>query len=160
MRSISSAIGYISQALGLQLNSDGKECFTCDRANVLKVLILTVAALGASSLTPQMAWAQNNSASNGVGNFLKYPVGTRVYENGRIRTPEGSIYPSTTINNGNGFTTYYYPNGTQVKIRNSKIGPGGTNLRSGSFNGGLPTTISPVEKLRTPAGFNSGRRNW
>ncbi|MEC4814117.1 MAG: hypothetical protein SAK29_12710 [Scytonema sp. PMC 1069.18] len=128
-----------------------------NRVSFCKFLLLTVVALGASSLTPPMVWAQNNSASNGVGNFLKYPAGTRIYENGRISTPGGSIHPSTTINNGNGFTTYYYPNGTQVKVRNSKIGPGGTNLRPGSFNGGLPTTISPAEKLRTPRGFNSER---
>jgi hypothetical protein len=131
-----------------------------NRVNFFKFLILTVATLGTSSLTPQLAWAQNNPASNGVGNLLKYPAGSRIYENGRIVTPGGSIYPSTTINNGNGFTTYYYPNGTQVKVRNSRIGPGGTNLSPGIFNGGIPTTISPAENLRTPpGGFNSEQRN-
>ncbi|GAB1542344.1 hypothetical protein NUACC21_50180 [Scytonema sp. NUACC21] len=117
-----------------------------------------MAVLGVSSFTHQLAWAQSNRSSypsQGTGNYLNYPSGTRVYPNGRITTPTGgTIYPSNTIDNGNGSKTYYYQNGTRVIIRKETVNNGGAFLSPNSSNGGLPT--SPNQTLPAPGNFNRG----
>ncbi|MBD2773891.1 hypothetical protein [Iningainema tapete] len=109
-------------------------------------LIAGVAALGISYFTPQIVWAQNNTNSSprGVGSVTNYPSGTRIYQNGRISTPQGDVYPTNTINNGNGVTTYYYQDGTRITTKSNTVSPSGTFLQPG-VNGGLklpsPTLI-------------------
>ncbi|KAF3886360.1 MULTISPECIES: hypothetical protein [Nostocales] len=125
-----------------------------DRTKVFKFLITGVAVLG--SLTPQLAWAQrdlNSYGSQGTGNYLRYPFGTRIAPNGRITTPNnGTLYPSNTIDNGNGTKTFYYRNGTRVILRKDKMKPGGVYLSPNSTNGGLRTTpnraLPPFKDLR------------
>jgi hypothetical protein len=159
MMAVNRAIEYISHELGLQLKRAGRESFTCTPSKVFKLLVASMTVVGTTCLSPQLVTAQNNSTSNGVGNFLDYPYGTRIYENGRISNPSGgSMYPSTTINNGNGVTTYYYRNGTRVMIKKNQVSPSGTILRSGSFNGGLPTKTNRINTLPTPSGLNRNRR--
>jgi hypothetical protein len=59
-----------------------------------------------------------------------YPYGLRISGSGFISTPRGEVtLPSVRINNGNGSTTYYYPNGSSVTIDGSKVPPTGTLLR-------------------------------
>ncbi|MUG96341.1 hypothetical protein F7734_29970 [Scytonema sp. UIC 10036] len=111
-----------------------------------QLLITGVAVL--VSLTPQLAWAQsdpNSYGSQGTGNFLSYPAGTRLAPNGRITTPtNGTLYPSNIIDNGNGTKTFYYRNGTRVILRKDKMKPGGVYLSPNSTNGGLRTTPNQI----------------
>jgi hypothetical protein len=59
-----------------------------------------------------------------------YPYGSRISGSGFISTPRGEVtVPNVRINNGNGSTTYYYPNGSSVTIDGSKVPPTGTLLR-------------------------------
>jgi hypothetical protein len=98
--------------------------------------VLFVAATSASVVSAQTALP--NSALPGTGNFPNYQYGTRIYDNGRISTPNGSVvFPATTIDHGNGYTTYYYQNGTQITTHRHTVNPGGTFLTPGSLNGGL-----------------------
>ncbi|GAA6618035.1 hypothetical protein [Scytonema sp. NUACC26] len=119
-----------------------------------KLFITGVAVLG--SLTPQLVWAQSDLDSygaQGTGNYLKYPSGTRIApNNGRITTPTNdTLYPTNTIDNGNGTKTFYYRNGTRVIIKNEKKNSGGIYLNPNSTNGGLrtnPNQILPPRGLR------------
>ena len=133
---------------------------TYHRPKVFKLLILALTTLGVSFLTPQGAEAQSNSTSSpGVGNILNYPYGTRVHQNGVINTPDGStISPATTINNGNGSTTYYYQNGTRVNINTNTVTPNGAVLAPGSLNGGLNRLPENPNRglLLTPPNPNGG----
>lgn len=142
-----SAFKHLSRNVVSQYNSFVTACRLGERAKVFKLLIAGVAVL--SSLTPQLAWAQsdlNSYGSQGTGNFLNYPPGTRVApNNGRITTPTNdTLYPSNTIDNGNGTKTYYYRNGTRVIIKNDKINPGGAYLSPNSTNGGLRTNPNQI----------------
>ncbi len=99
--------------------------------------------LAANAQTQQISPPQ----SNGVGNLLSYPNGSRIYQNGTIITPNsGTIFPSNTIRNGDGSTTFYYQNGTKITTQGNSINPSGTFLNPG-FNGGLrngmPTNSQP-----------------
>ncbi len=77
------------------------------------------------------------SPTNGGTNFINYPFGTRIYNNGTIVTPQGQVgYPATTVTSGNGTTTYYYQNGTSITTRGSAIAPSGTFLTP-DWNGGI-----------------------
>lgn len=125
---------------------------------IFSLLPLLIATLGACFLTPQLVLGQTDSSSQGVGNAPHYPSGTRVYPNGRISTPNGNVVlPSTTINNGNGSTTYYYQNGTRITIPNKTINPNGTFLAPRGLNGGLRT--SPNDTFSRPGRLNGGFRN-
>ncbi|WP_169222273.1 hypothetical protein [Brasilonema sp. UFV-L1] len=131
---------------------------------VFKLLIVAITALGASFLSPQEAEAQSRSTSTpGLGNTPNYPYGTRInQQNGVINIPNGSkIYPATTINNGDGSTTYYYRNGTRIQTNSNIVSPNGALLRPGSFNGGLnPTPKNPNRRLApTPGSSNGGLNN-
>lgn len=133
---------------------------TYHRPKVFKLLILALTTLGVSFLTPSAAKAQSNSTSSpGVGNIPYYPYGTRVYQNGVINTPDGStISPATTINNGDGSTTYYYQNGTRVNIPTDRVRPNGAVLTPGSLNGGLNRVPENPNRgpLLTPPNPNGG----
>ena len=82
----------------------------------------------------------NPPAPNGIGNSLNYPTGTRVYSNGTISAPSGITYPSVTVPRGDGTTTYYYPNGTNITIQSNQNNPTGTYIYPGA-NGGLTNNI-------------------
>ncbi|MDF5712692.1 MAG: hypothetical protein PUP93_02100 [Rhizonema sp. NSF051] len=102
--------------------------------------VLFVAATSASPISAQTA--QQNSALpgavRGIGNLPNYQYGTRIYDNGRISVPNGSVvYPATTIDHGNGYTTYYYQDGTHITTNRNTVNPGGTFLTPGSVNGGV-----------------------
>ncbi|MBI4784715.1 MAG: hypothetical protein HY785_25875 [Oscillatoriophycideae cyanobacterium NC_groundwater_1537_Pr4_S-0.65um_50_18] len=76
--------------------------------------------------------------ARGAGNLLNYPAGTQVYPNGVIQTPRGeNLPPAAIIPHGDGSTTFYYSNGTQITIERNAANPLGTPLRPGSLNGGL-----------------------
>jgi hypothetical protein len=119
-----------------------------------KLLITGIAVFG--SLTPQQVWAQRDLdayGSQGTGNYLKYPSGTRISpNNGRITTPTNdTLYPSNTIDNGNGTKTFYYRNGTRVILKKDKKNTGNIYLNPNSTNGGLrtnPNQILPPRGLR------------
>ncbi|KYC35054.1 hypothetical protein WA1_09980 [Scytonema hofmannii PCC 7110] len=141
-----SAFKHLSYNFVSQSNSFVTKHRLGARAKIFKLLITGVAVLGA--LTPQLAWAQNDPnsyGSQGTGNFLSYPSGTRIAPNGRITTPNnGTLYPSNTIDNGNGTKTFYYRNGTRVILRKDKMKPGGAYLSPNSSNGGLRTTPNQI----------------
>lgn len=93
----------------------------------------TSAIVSAQTSVPNSALP---GAVRGTGSLPSYQYGTRIYDLGRISTPNGSvIYPATTIDHGNGYTTYYYQNGTQITTNRNTVNPGGTFLTPGSLNG-------------------------
>ncbi len=102
--------------------------------------VLFVAATSASVVRSQTA-VQNSvlpGAVRGTGNLPNYQYGTRFYNNGSISTPNGSVInPATTIDHGNGSTTYYYQDGTQITTNRNTVNPGATFLTPGSVNGGV-----------------------
>jgi hypothetical protein len=76
------------------------------------------------------------TTANG-NNFINYPYGTRIYNNGTIVTPQGQVgYPASTVTNGNGSTTYYYQDGSRITTRGPAIAPSGTFLIP-DWNGGI-----------------------
>jgi hypothetical protein len=118
----------------------------------LIVSFLSILSLVATtqSVTSAQTIAQNPNrfnASQGTGNLLNYPSGTRIYNNGSINLGnQKMIYPSVTINHGNGSSTYYYPNGTRITTdKNNTVSPSGTFLIQG-INGGLnnENRIKPI----------------
>lgn len=65
-----------------------------------------------------------------IGDRTAYPYGSRIGTNGVISTPEGGmVLPRVGIDRGNGSTTYYYPDGSQVDVNNNSIPPTGKLLR-------------------------------
>lgn len=65
-----------------------------------------------------------------IGDRNAYPYGSRIGTNGVISTPEaGTVLPRVGIDRGNGSTTYYYPDGSQVDVNNNSIPPTGKLLR-------------------------------
>jgi hypothetical protein len=64
------------------------------------------------------------------GGNRDYPYGSKVFDNGRISTPNnGSVYPSSTIRHGDGTTSYYYRDGSRITVDPTKISPSGTPIR-------------------------------
>lgn len=102
-------------------------------------------------LTAGVAQAQVPNSSQppqGTGTVLNYPTGTRVYPNGTIVSPRSEVtIPNVTIRNGNGTTTYYYPNGTKLTTPNRGMSPAGTFLTPG-LNGGLGNGQNRLDRLR------------
>lgn len=102
-------------------------------------IVLLLAAISSLSAVNVSAQTTNSSGQqqNGSGNWLNYPYGTRVYRNGTISSPTSRpVTPSVAIPRGNGSTTYYYPDGTQITIEQNRISPNGTSLSPG-INGGI-----------------------
>lgn len=102
-------------------------------------LILVLAATCGLSAVNVKAQTTNSSNQQqyGSGNLLNYPFGTRVYGNGVISTPKsGLIAPTVAVPRGDGSTTYYYRNGTQITIDRNTNNPTGTVLYPG-VNGGI-----------------------
>lgn len=122
--------------------------------NSIKSLICGLGVLGVSSLIAFPAYSQtapinrnNTSLSDtdtisnrplirvtpGIPNpdgTSTYPVGSTINQSGRISTPRGqSIYPNVRIRNGDGSTTYYYQNGTRIRVDETKLPPTGSPLR-------------------------------
>lgn len=131
-----------------------------NRSKIFKFLSLGLTVLTVSCLIPQIASARTRhsppSSTNGIGNILNYPYGSRIYQNGAINTPNGNvIIPALRVNNGNGVTTYYYPDGTRASIKNNTIGPSGTYLAPGGLNGGLTNQFNYVVPSLTPPGNHS-----
>jgi hypothetical protein len=59
-----------------------------------------------------------------------YPYGSRIGSSGAITSPQGQVtYPTVQMNNGNGSTTYYYPNGTSINVDRRKLPATGSVLR-------------------------------
>jgi hypothetical protein len=109
----------------------------------MKLLNLASLAIMLGLSTATVANAQlttNPSTFDGIGNSLNYPIGTRVHSNGTISTPNAITYPSVRVPRGDGKTTYYYSNGTNITIQNNQINSTGTYLRPGA-NGGLTNNI-------------------
>ncbi|BDA69919.1 hypothetical protein RIVM261_068410 [Rivularia sp. IAM M-261] len=108
---------------------------------LFRLALLSIIFGGISTATVANAQLINNPrAFNGSGNSLNYPTGTRILPNGTISAPNGITYPSVTVPRGNGATTYYYPNGTNITIQGNQTNPTGTYLRPGA-NGGLTNNI-------------------
>lgn len=112
--------------------------------SILSIVTATQSVVSAQTI------AQNSTSSNasqGTGNLLNYPSGTRIYSNGSISIPNQKvIYPSVTINNGDGSSSYYYPNGTRITTeKKNTISPSGTFIIQG-VNGGLNNgnRINPI----------------
>jgi hypothetical protein len=105
-----------------------------------KLGLLSIIFGGISAATVANAQVITPPASNGMGNSLNYPTGTRILPNGTISAPNGITYPSVTVPRGDGTTTYYYPNGTNITIKGNQTNPIGTYLRPGA-NGGLTNNI-------------------
>ncbi len=111
--------------------------------SILSIVTATQSVVSAQTI------AQNPASSNadqGTGNLLNYRSGTRIYNNGSINIPnEKIIYPSVTINHGDGSSTYYYSNGTRITTDKNTVSPSGTFLIQG-INGGLnnENRINPI----------------
>ncbi|UBF23634.1 hypothetical protein K9N68_17820 [Kovacikia minuta CCNUW1] len=75
----------------------------------------------------------------GTGNYLRYPPGTQIYQNGAIVTPDGLVtYPNGAMPGREGSTTYYYPNGTRITIKKRIFNhTSGLYLTPGTVNGGV-----------------------
>jgi hypothetical protein len=72
----------------------------------------------------------NPGVQNRYGTNRSYPYGSRVRSSGSITTPQGEvIFPNVTIRNGDGSTTYYYPNGRRVTIDRTQVPATGEFLR-------------------------------
>lgn len=120
--------------------------------NSVRILISGIGVLGVSSLMAFPAYSQtapinrdNTSLSDTTSNrplirvtpgipnpdgTTIYPSGSRLNQSGRISTPRGqSIYPNVRIRNGDGSTTYYYQNGTRIRVDETKLPPTGRPLR-------------------------------
>lgn len=120
--------------------------------NSIKSLIRGLGVLGVSSLIAFPAYSQtapinsnNTSLSDttsnrplirvtpGIPNLegtATYPSGSSINRSGRISTPRGqSLYPNVRIRNGDGSTTYYYQNGTRIRVDETKLPPTGSPLR-------------------------------
>jgi hypothetical protein len=112
--------------------------------SILSLLAGTQSVISAQTIT------QNPARSNpyqGTGNLLNYPSGTRIYSNGSINIPNQKIiYPSVTINNGDGSSTYYYSNGTRITTPKNAVSPSGAFITP-SINGGLNNgnRINPIQ---------------
>jgi hypothetical protein len=64
------------------------------------------------------------------GTDASYPYGSRIGSSGAITSPQGQLtYPAVQINNGDGSTTYYYPNGTSITVDRRKLPASGGVLR-------------------------------
>ena len=110
-------------------------------------LIWLLAATSSLSVNAQTT-TNLSGQQNGSGNWLNYPYGTRLYPNGTISTPRSrAISPSVAVPRGNGSTTYYYPDGTQITVDTNTINPAGTTISPG-INGGLRDS-----NLRNPNNF-------
>ncbi|MBD1864064.1 MULTISPECIES: hypothetical protein [Trichocoleus] len=67
-----------------------------------------------------------------------YPNSARVYSNGAIRSPRGQVAsPAATIRHSDGSTSFYYRDGTQIRVDKKAISPVGTPLRSSVINEGM-----------------------
>ncbi len=114
----------------------------------VKILTSWLGLLGVSCLIASPALSQSypptrdNTSLNGTAPFIRatpgmstpnspgtYPYGSRLDASGIISTPRGVTLPSVRINNGDGSTTYYYPNGSRVTVDRQKIPPSGAYLR-------------------------------
>ncbi len=114
-----------------------------------KLLISCLGVLGVSSSIAFPAFAQSNPFNTGNSSLSNtrqsipvtpgtsnpngtptYPYGSRIGGSGIISTPGGQVtLPSVRINNGDGSTTYYYPNGSRATIDGRKIPPTGAIVR-------------------------------
>ena len=122
-------------------------------AGGLSALLLGVPSAGVGSAQTTTGNPGMTSTPRGMGNWVNYPYGTRIYSNGTIRTSNGErMTPSVTVPGGDGSTTFYYPNGTHIRVNDGTINPTGTPLRSGSRNGGLSndTMTRPNRTFSTP----------
>ena len=112
-------------------------------AKIFKLLGLSLAILGISYFSPQLVSAQKHlptKSIHGIGNIPNYNSGTRIDKNGTIYIYNGGvILPTSTVNEGNGITTYYYPDGTHLSIQNHTISQSGNLIAPGALNGGIPT---------------------
>src|SRR6476469_7465151 len=104
---------------------------------------LAVLALELSSLPAVHAQA----AIDRIGTFnfpntrdrqSNYPNSARIYSNGAIRSPQGQVAsPAATVKHGDGSTSFYYPDGTRIRVEEKTIRPVGTPIRSGVINQGI-----------------------
>lgn len=118
--------------------------FVVSCLSILSIVTATQSVVSAQTIAQNPA---SSNASQGTGNLLNYPSGTRIYSNGSINIRNQKIiYPSVTINNGDGSSTYYYPNGTRITTdKKNTISPSGTFIIQG-VNGGLNNgnRINPI----------------
>ncbi len=112
--------------------------------SILSLVATTQSVTSAQTITQNPA---RSNASQGTGNLLNYPSGTRIYNNGSLNLNNGKIiYPSVTINHGDGSSTYYYSNGTRITTKKNTVSPSGTFIIQG-INGGLNNgnRINPIQ---------------
>ena len=105
--------------------------------------VLAVVALELSSAAAVNAQA----AIDRIGTFNfpstrdsqpNYPNSARIYSNGAIRSPRGQVAsPAATVKHGDGSTSFYYPDGTRIRVEKKTINPIGTPIRSGAINQGM-----------------------
>ena len=119
----------------------------------IKILAGWLGLLGCSALVALPAYSQNDPFNRGntnpgqtlvnepiirvtpglqnpYGTASSYPYGSYINESGAITTPRGQVIPpSVGVNNGDGSTTYYYPNGTSITIDKTKLPTTGGTLR-------------------------------
>ena len=115
--------------------------------HVKKILTSFVGVLGISSLIALPAFSQSNPANltntvntsrsnltqNGKlpGGNVTYPYGSRIDSSGIISTPRGErAIPSVRVNHGDGSTSYYYRDGSQITIDSNNIPPIGKPIRN------------------------------
>ncbi len=103
----------------------------------LILLGAVISVLSVGNVNAQTTTNASDRQQNGMGNWLNYPSGTRLYRNGTISSPNsGLISPTVAVPRGDGSTTYYYPNGTRITIDKNTMNPAGTTLYPG-VNGGI-----------------------
>jgi hypothetical protein len=72
----------------------------------------------------------NPGVQNRTGSTSSYPYSSRISGSGAITTPRGQvIYPNVGVTNGDGSTTYYYPNGTSITVDKTRLPATGGFLR-------------------------------
>ncbi|MGA7934040.1 MAG: hypothetical protein WCA35_10880 [Kovacikia sp.] len=125
---------------------------------VLLMQVVSIAKVNAQSSptapTPQLP--------RGTGNYINYPPGTQIYQNGAIQTPGGSvIYPNVAVPKGDGSTTYYYQDGTRINTQRGGFATGGTYLTPGTVNGGVGNSSTPpsTETFFIPGGLGRQPNN-
>ena len=82
-------------------------------------------------ITPRLGeFNPAGSATHNISGVVAYPYGSRVFNDGTVQIPNSQVVaPATTINHGNGSTTYYYPDGSHIDTNGSAIPAFGTPLR-------------------------------
>jgi hypothetical protein len=107
-------------------------------AGVLAVVAIELSSAAAVHAQAAIDRLGTFNFPNTQNNLPNYPNSSRIYSNGAIRSTRGQVAsPAATVRHGDGSTSFYYPDGTRIRVDKKTITPVGTPLRSGAINQGM-----------------------